>query len=295
MASGAASCVACGGHLSLFGRRLNYEYHRCGACGTIQLVPLPGEVELAQAYASQYATERHYEEDPDLCRTSASTYYQSIMQVLKDCEISGLVLDYGAGWGGLCEMLTENGFLCQGLEISEDMVAYCQRRGLPVQRGDLAALGEAEGGVSALVLCAVFEHLVNHDAWLTRANRLLEDNGVLVTLQPTASFADFMGRLSRLGNIDKPLPRLHQVFCPPWHAVFFSLEGMTELASRNGFELLEIRPAPQGRVSGLIGLAQICLELVNRVGWYLAGRRWPLLIAHIFVLRKVRNVGSDPL
>ena len=46
-----ARCVACGGTLSVFGPRLEYEYHRCVQCGTIQLYPLPSGGELAHAYA----------------------------------------------------------------------------------------------------------------------------------------------------------------------------------------------------------------------------------------------------
>ena len=286
-----ASCVACGGPLSLFGRRLSYNYHRCGQCGTLQLWPLPDQAQLAQAYASQYATAKHHEGDPDVCRASARTYYQSIVQLLKDYEISGTVVDYGAGWGGLCEMLIKNGFLCQGLEISNDMVTYCQRRGLPVQYGDLTALA-GEGKISALVLCTVFEHLVNHDVWLLYARRLIKQSGLLVTLQPTAPFAHFMAQLLRLGNIHTPLPPVDQVFCPPWHAVLFSLEGMRALMSKNGFELLEIRPAPQGRMKSLMQVAQIGLEMVNRVGWRLFGKQWPFLTAHIFVFRKIDNIDG---
>lgn len=291
MAGDIASCVACGGPLSLFGRRSDYAYHRCGRCGTIQIWPLPDEAELAQAYAAQYATAEHYEGDPDRCRASARTYYQSIVQVLEDHEdeISGMVVDYGAGWGGLCEMLMEHGFQCQGLEMSQDMVASCQERGLPVRQGGLAALA-GEEGISALVLCTVFEHLVEHDAWLTQAGRLLGQGGLLVTLQPTAPFANFAGRVLRLGNVQRVLPPLHQIFCPPWHTVLFSLEGMTILASRNGFELLEIRPAPQGRERGLTRFAQLGLESVNWVGWRLFGGQWPLLTAHTFVFRKVDHV-----
>jgi hypothetical protein len=281
-------CVACGGSLSLFGRRSDYEYYRCSMCGTIQLAPPPSQQELAEAYATEYAAAGHYEQDPDACNLSARTYYQAIIKTLKDYQVEGAVLDYGAGWGGLCEMLIGNGFQCRGTEMSHDMVTYCQRRGLPVQYGDITTLEGKK--FSALVLCTVFEHLIEHDNWMARANQLLKQDGLLVTLQPTARFADFMGRILRLGNLQAPLPRLHQVFCPPWHTVFFSLDGMRTLVSRHGFDLLEIRPAPQGRARGLTGLAQRCLELVSRFGWHLMGERWPLLTAHIFVLRKVHDV-----
>ncbi len=182
-------------------------------------------------------------------------------------------------------MLIADGFQCRGLDLSRDMVAYYQKLGLPVSHGNLTALGTAR--VSALVLCAVFEHLVNPEAWLKHASQVIEMNGLLVTLQPTASFANLMGRLLRLGSVSTPLPALHQVFCPPWHTVLFSLEGMKTLASRYGFKLLEIRPAPQGRSRGLLGLAQVCLESINRVGWHVAGVRWPFLISHVFVFRKI--------
>ena len=105
----AAQCVACDGRLVLFGRRLQYEYDRCVECGTIQLYPLPGAAELARAYAAEYATAGHYEGDADRCRMCARTYYLSIVAALKDYHAEGLVVDYGAGWGGLCEMLIAEG------------------------------------------------------------------------------------------------------------------------------------------------------------------------------------------
>lgn len=286
-----AACAACKGSLHPFGKRLNYTYMRCGACGTIQLYPMPDRLEIARCYEEEYAASQHYEADPELCIKSARTYYQSIVQVLKDYEVRGPVLDYGAGWGGLCDMLIQNGFLCTGMEISRDMVASCRGRGLPVEQGDIESL---EGRVfSALVLCTVFEHLIDPDHWLAQASRLLGENGLLVTLQPTSGFADFMGRILRLGNLRAPLPRLQQVFCPPWHTAFFSFTGMKAIANRNGFELLEIRPAPQGRQNGITGFAQSILGGMNRAGWRLMEKNWPLVIAHLFVLKKNRLARSD--
>lgn len=281
-----ARCVACGGILRVFGRRLEYEYHRCLECGTIQLYPLPSAAELARAYAAEYATAGHYEADADLCRMAARTYYQHIAGALKDYHAEGLVVDYGAGWGGLCELLIAEGFDAQGVEPSDAMAASCRKKGLPVHHGDLSALHNNEGKIGAFALNAVFEHLVAHDAWLSHVHRLLAPRGLFITLQPTAPFADFMGRLVRFGNVRASLPAVHQIFCPPWHTVFFSFDGMRQLMAKHGFELLDIRPAPQGRARGVIGLTQVAVETLNRFGWRLMGRSWPLLIAHTFVFRK---------
>jgi SAM-dependent methyltransferase len=284
-------CIACGGTLSLFGRRSDYEYFRCLSCGTIQLNPLPDKVVLEKAYTAEYAGAGHYEPNPDVCYRSARSYYQSILKTLQDYGVKGLVLDYGAGWGGLVELLVKNGFNCQGVEISRDMVSYCQKRGLKVESGDITTL--AGKSFDALVLCTVFEHLVGHEDFLTRANQLLREEGLLFTLQPTAPFANLAGRIFRLGDRNAQLPGLIQVFCPPWHTVFFSFDGMQRLMSRHGFELIEIRPAPQGRWGGLMTVLQRFLESINRVGWAFFKRRWPLVIAHIFVFRKVGSVGSS--
>lgn len=281
-----AQCVACGGTLTLFGPRLQYEYHRCVECGTIQLYPLPSAAELARAYAAEYATAGHYEGEADRSRMCARPYYQSIIGALKDYHAEGVVVDYGAGWGGLCELLIAQGFHVQGVEPSDTMAAHCRKKGLPVHQGDLNVLQNKEGQIGTFALNTVFEHLVAHDAWLSHVHRLLAPHGLFVTLQPTAPFADLLGRVVRFGNVRAPLPALQQVFCPPWHTVFFSLDGMKHLMAKHGFELLDIRPAPQGRMGGMLGLAQLVLETINRVGWRLMGCSWPLLTAHTFVFRK---------
>jgi len=281
---GATSCVACGGVLTPFGSRLNYSYHRCVRCRTLQLVPMPDKAELDDAYKNAYASVGHIDPDPETWTAITRPRRQAVLDVLEDHAVKGKVLDYGAGWGGLCELLAANGFEYQGVELSEEMVEYCRKRGLSVLHGDIARVRETD--FAALVMICVFEHLIDHEEWLGHARRLLRPRGLFVSLQPTALFAGFMGQILRLGCKKLPLPALDRTFRPPWHTVLFSLRGMSILAARHGFELLEIRPAPQGVASGFTGIAQKILQAVNRLGWPILGLRWPLVIGHIFVFRK---------
>ena len=132
--------------------------------------------------------------------------------MLKRYDAKGLVVDYGAGWGGLCELHIEEGFYVQGVEPSDTMAAHCRRKDLPVQHGDLSTLQDKEAQIGAFALNAVFEHLVAHDAWLRYVHRLLAPHGLFITLQPTAPFSDLLGRVVRLGNVRAPLPALRQFF-----------------------------------------------------------------------------------
>jgi hypothetical protein len=60
---------------------------------------------------------------------------------------------------------------------------------------------------------------------------------------------------------------------------------MCQLLDRNGFDVVDVSPAPQGREPGLNGLLQRTLETVNRIGWSVSGIHWPLMVSHVFVFR----------
>ena len=102
------------------------------------------------------------------------------------------------------------------------MAAYCRKEGLPVHHGDLSGLQNKEGQIGAFALNTVFEHLVAHDAWLSHAHRLLAPRGLFITLQPTASFADFMGTPRALRKYARTIARVASNFLSALaHGFFF--------------------------------------------------------------------------
>lgn len=283
-------CIACANKLLFFGRRCEYTYYICRGCKSIQLFPLPTQQELESLYSnSNYASEAYDNGDPVIKRMACKPYYDHLINILRAYNVKGLVIDYGCGWGGLTETLLTNGFSALGFELAKSEVEDCQRRGLPVEYADSVDLLKYKGVVKAIVLSAVFEHFVDHDSFLQNVYNALDDDGIFVSLQPTATFARLFGDLPRLGLRFFPLLPYFSVFEVPWHTSLFSIKGMTELVERNGFEILEIRKAPQGSIPGVWGLVQSMLGLVNVFGWILFKTHWPLVIAHTFVLRKRRS------
>lgn len=282
-------CVACDGNLEFFGPRSKYEYHICKSCGSIQLFPMPTGEELAEAYRREYSSANQAEEfcDPQRWKDVARPYHESIMTVLRDYAVTGPVVDFGAGWGYLCQMLNANGFECYGCEPSEVMAARCRNAGIPVEMGSLEVVESRGKPASAIVMCAVFEHLTEHRNWLQRANAVLKKGGYLISLHPTAACYRLLAQILRLNVRRRELPELHGTFSPPWHTALFSLKAMDVLAKNNGYEIAEIRRAPQGRIGGALGGLQMLLAAINRVGWFFVGKEWPLVTSHIFVLRKL--------
>ena len=138
-----ARCVACGGTLSLFGPRLQYEYHRCVECGTIQLYPLPSAAELARAYAARV---RHCRTLRGRCR-SVSHVRANVLSKHRLCaerlprgRVSSWIM---ARAGAACASCSsQKASDVQGVEPSDRMAAHCRKKGLPVHHGDLSALQE---------------------------------------------------------------------------------------------------------------------------------------------------------
>ena len=207
--------------------------------------------------------------------------------LLRDYRVKGLVVDYGAAKGHFVERMIQSGFDARGVELSQDEVAYAQQHGLPVQQGDLSKLNGFESHVSAITMAAVFEHMLDHGEVLSAVHRLLTSDGLFITMHPTARAAHLFGNLLRFGDKQKPLPSLAGVIDAPWHTVLFSINGTKQLLSQQGFQVLEIRPAPQGRLGGFRGAAQILLEQINKLGWSALRTRWPLVTTHIFVCQKM--------
>jgi len=252
---------------------------------------MPDEKHLESAYEELYSSAGQTEEinDPEYWGTAGEAYRKDLLYAVTAHGLSGQMVDFGAGWGHLCEMLIENGLNCKGVEVSSEMSAYGKSRGLPIVQGSFDALKKMEN-ISHIVMCAVFELLTDHHQWLRRFNGLLPIGGTIVSLHPTAACYSLVSTMVRLGKRNKELPELHGSFSPPWHTAFFSLKAMEIIAGKNGFKVVDILPASQGNVGGVTGYIQQALGLVNRIGWRVMGRRWPLVTTHIFVLKKIKDL-----
>lgn len=100
------------------------------------------------------------------------------------------VLDIGCGRGEFVELLLENGVGVQGLDLNEDMVGYCQDRGLPVIQADLFTYLEGldDNSLDGIIAAQVIEHLEPRSLirFINLAHSKLNMSGIFVmeTINP---------------------------------------------------------------------------------------------------------------
>jgi SAM-dependent methyltransferase len=263
------------------------HYAQCSSCGTIQQTPLPSEEYLSSRVATEYSSAENRFLFEKQTSDNAELQHRAIAKTLTNYGISCNVLEVGTGIGNLCSILIENGITCRGIDLSPELVAAAQKRGLPVEQGNIRQLGSNES-FSAIVMSHVFEHLCDPEDTLKCIYQLLEVNGLFLSAQPTAAMTNILSRLLRVNNPQLVSPfSLAYLNLNPWHIVIYSIAGMKQITNRLGFDLLEIIPLPSVRNQGLLGVIRSCYSFFNKVGERAFHDRWPFHVAHLFVLRKL--------
>lgn len=268
-------CVACNSKVAYFGQVDGYVYGRCTGCATLQLMPLPDKEALDAAYEKEYELSGHH---TDSCRVSYPRNRTILDIILNTPHPPGLIVDLGCGSGCLCRMLQVHGLDYIGLGMSDNEVEQCKRNGLNVVKGNI--LRQKSNSVSVVVMVAVFEHLVNHGQILDHCKEILKPGGLLIILSPTAHFA------ARLKKGSQDLPKSHNLFCPPWHTVLFSIKGLRYMVHRHGFEIKSVKISPPGSRTGLRELVRYLFIIINYFGFALT-ERFPFAVSHVFICRKL--------
>ena len=211
-----------------------FSYDRCNACGTVYQNPQVIAEDLAQGYPEHYYTHTPGPRFPAVCRTGSvlkqwvrnaivrhqrrqaqptkaaivgallansrrlreRAFYGLLDELAPRASESAPALEIGCGSGQLLHLLSQNGWLAEGIEWDPAAAAIAQARtGLPVAVGDFISAKLPTHNYDLIVLVHVFEHLPRPQCALRRLAQLLRPGGraVLICPNPRAISAWLFG------------------------------------------------------------------------------------------------------
>jgi 2-polyprenyl-3-methyl-5-hydroxy-6-metoxy-1,4-benzoquinol methylase len=202
------SCPLCGAQASLAflatDRNRGIEapelrYHRCEACRSLFLDPVPED--LQRFYPADYHAHPERDELDRYARAEAPK-----LELLGRAVRAGRLLEIGPGTGLFCRAAVLRGFDTTAIEMDEDCCRYIEavvgaraiHSNLPEQA--LAALG----GFEAIAMWQVIEHLPDPWAVFEAAAAHLEPGGAIIVGTPNPNALQFRLLGARWAHLDAP-------------------------------------------------------------------------------------------
>ena len=116
-------------------------------------------------------------------RSILNSFLQTIVQSLKSKVQSLKILDIGCGTGANIEMLSQYGE-AEGVDVSDDALEFCRRKGLKVQKGLAETLPYQDGSFDLTTALDVVEHLDDDIAGLKEMFRVTKSGGYSLIFVP---------------------------------------------------------------------------------------------------------------
>ena len=134
-----------------------------------------------------YRFEQHFRGSREEIKRRQSVYLP-ILEPLKSIQSPSLTLDLGCGRGEWLELMTENGFSAQGVDLDEAMLQFCAEQGFAVRKADaldcLRSIPDAT--LSVVSGFHIAEHLPFEtlQSLIVEALRALIPGGILILETP---------------------------------------------------------------------------------------------------------------
>lgn len=175
--------------------------------------------------------------------------YEPFLQALKEADEACPALDIGCGRGEWLELLIEQGFQAQGVDLDDGMLQACRDRGLPAVQGDALSALQALPAESQILVSGF--HIVEHIPFsvlqgvVSEALRVLKPGGLLILETPNAENLVVGTNSFYLDPThERPLP--HQL-----------LEFLVEYSGFARQKILRLQEAPQVRETDQLQLLDV--------------------------------------
>lgn len=256
--------AACRSSFAVHFERRVYEYHACGACGSLFCLPMPDNGTLSRMYGLAYGgacAPGVGVEDPKAP--------QKVMAVLGRRR-RGVFLDFGCGSGSILEAARALGWQPIGVEFQADVARRVgAETQLPVLHGMDRLQADWTGRIDVVHVGDVIEHLPAPVDTLRSLVAVLAPGGWLVAQGPLEGGPCLYTAVLRAA---RRVRNAAPVDMPPYHVLQATVAGQRALFERAGLATVEY------------SVAEVAWPAPSRLSREVV-RSFPLL--GLFVLRKV--------
>lgn len=167
----------------------DYQLVRCQQCGLIYQNPQLTADELVDHYPSSnyflYRTDVQREKTAVQRLDAQHAMNRRRDKIMNYVDGPGRVLDVGCATGAFLVAMRQQGWETAGVELNDDAATFAREElGLDVHTGMLETAAFPDRSFDVVTMWDVFEHVIDPQATLTEAERILRPGGWLVLSLP---------------------------------------------------------------------------------------------------------------
>lgn len=159
---------------------------KCTSCGLVQRVPFPTPAEVKKLYAHDWEHFTPYRSQTRSHRVYFETLLSFLLRVLPN-KNTLRILDVGSATGIFLSVCKNRKVSAVGVDVSNDAVLYCRKKGFRVYHGTLTHVVNQKQWRSAfdvVVACQVIEHEPDPLRFFQTVRRVLKPGGLCVVTTP---------------------------------------------------------------------------------------------------------------
>ncbi len=225
---------------------LDWPIKKCSECQLIQVSPMPSKTQVTALYQGDYWKNFSFYSSQ---LPAHEKYFHKKISDIKKLRRSGRLLDVGCAYGSLLKAANDQGFISEGIDISDFAVKECQKLNLKATAGVIANVRK-NNYYDVITAFEVLEHERDPLSTLKSAVKLLKSNGLLVVSVPDSN--SFSAKI---------LGKYWFGFRHKEHLFHFTKESLYILLSKSGFSNIEITKD--------IPRAYLFLYYLERINFYL--------------------------
>jgi SAM-dependent methyltransferase len=222
-------------------------------------------------------------------RAILESFLEPIIQKLRVSNSALRILDVGCGTGANIEMLSQYGD-AEGVDVSDDALEFCRRKGLTVQKGVAETLPYGDETFDLTTALDVVEHLDDDIAGLKEMFRVTKRGGYSLVFVPAFMWLwgvqDDISHHRIRYTKKQIVERLEKAGYSIERATYANWTFFTPiLAGRTIMKLTGIRPESENNIT-ISGLNGIFGKLFGAERFWLRNFNFPLGVSIVVVARR---------